>query len=105
MTTKNCPYCSEEILSTAKKCKHCGEWLEESKERKGTVLNEKGSSAARGVTKGLKEKQYDDSIFGCGGFLALIVAFGIGVWTESWIIGLILFIIPMIWLTKSYYKE
>ena len=26
--TKKCPYCSEKILSTAKKCKHCGEWLD-----------------------------------------------------------------------------
>ena len=25
---KQCPYCSEEILATAKKCKHCGEWFE-----------------------------------------------------------------------------
>ena len=24
---KNCPYCGEEILISAKKCKHCGEWL------------------------------------------------------------------------------
>lgn len=28
METKNCPYCGEEILAAAKKCKHCGEWLE-----------------------------------------------------------------------------
>lgn len=28
--TKQCPFCSEDILTTAKKCKHCGEWLEES---------------------------------------------------------------------------
>lgn len=105
MATKNCPYCSEEILSTAKKCKHCGEWLEESKERKGTAWNEKGSSDARSVTKGLKQKELDDNAIGCGGFLASIVAIGIGVWTESWIIGLILFIIAMIWLSKSYYKE
>ena len=27
--TQKCPYCGEEILATAKKCKHCGEWLEE----------------------------------------------------------------------------
>jgi hypothetical protein len=26
--TKQCPYCSEEILHTAKKCKHCGEFLD-----------------------------------------------------------------------------
>lgn len=25
---KQCPFCGEEILSTVKKCKHCGEWLE-----------------------------------------------------------------------------
>ena len=27
--TKPCPYCGEEILAVAKKCKHCGEWLKE----------------------------------------------------------------------------
>lgn len=27
--TMNCPYCGEEILAVAKKCKHCGEWLDE----------------------------------------------------------------------------
>jgi len=29
-TVKACPYCSEEILITARKCKHCGEYLDES---------------------------------------------------------------------------
>ena len=29
MTKKiNCPYCSEQILRTAKKCKHCGEFID-----------------------------------------------------------------------------
>lgn len=33
--TKRCPYCGEEILAVATKCKHCGEWLnkEEQKEK------------------------------------------------------------------------
>lgn len=28
MEIKNCPFCSEEILIEAKKCKHCGEFLD-----------------------------------------------------------------------------
>ena len=31
MTKKKikCPYCSEQILRTAKKCKHCGEFIDQ----------------------------------------------------------------------------
>lgn len=26
--TKRCPYCGGEIMAVAKKCKHCGKWLD-----------------------------------------------------------------------------
>lgn len=29
---KICPYCGEEILAVAKKCRHCGEWLDNQEE-------------------------------------------------------------------------
>ena len=32
---KKCPCCGEEILAVAKKCKYCGEWLDEAKELGG----------------------------------------------------------------------
>jgi uncharacterized membrane protein YvbJ len=111
--TKNCPYCGEQILIVAKKCKHCGEWLEDGKERKGTSWQEKGSSDARSVVKGLKEKERQDIGAGCSGTVVLIIAIFIGTWISStfnsssagWIVGLIVFIIPMILITKQYYKE
>ena len=105
METQNCPYCGEQILITAKKCKHCGEWLEESNKRKGTDWNERGSSDARSVTKGFKQKEFDDNAMGCGTGIILVVAIGIGVYTSSWVIGLILFCLGGWLLTKSYYKE
>lgn len=32
--TKRCPYCGEEIFAVAKKCKHCGEWMEQKEPEK-----------------------------------------------------------------------
>ena len=46
MPTIRCPYCSEKILSTAKKCKHCGEFLDkeqQSKEKADGIVNTLGS--------------------------------------------------------------
>ena len=43
--TQECPYCAEQILAVAVKCKHCGEYLEDdlrdeerSRESAGTLL-------------------------------------------------------------------
>lgn len=34
-----CPFCAGEILSTARKCKHCGEWLSNHREQTATVTS------------------------------------------------------------------
>lgn len=41
MTTESgkCPYCGEDILAAAKKCKHCGEWLAPQKTESETLLS------------------------------------------------------------------
>ena len=53
--TKQCPYCSEEILTTAKKCKHCGEYIDgelrksraESAKQEKIVVEQKSSGAVK----------------------------------------------------------
>lgn len=39
--TKRCPYCGEEILAVAKKCKHCDEWLDKEETKTCSICGEK----------------------------------------------------------------
>ena len=36
---KNCPYCGKEILAVAKKCKHCGQWLDKENSTQTISIN------------------------------------------------------------------
>ena len=36
--TKICPHCGGEILAVAKKCKHCGQWLDENAPKPSLTL-------------------------------------------------------------------
>lgn len=52
--TMECPYCGEEILAVAKKCKHCGEWLKEDKVNNECIDEEEAN---------VDEEDDDDSYF------------------------------------------
>ena len=100
-----CPFCSEQIQASAKKCKHCGEWLDTRARPTGSGAHQRGSSDARAVTKGLKEKELHDSVFNVLAFL-LLVASGATWWlTGSWVYGLVVLVAGMIPVGWWYYKE
>lgn len=102
MTKTKCPFCSEEILADAKKCKHCGEWLEDPSLRFANSHN--SSIDARAVSKGIKEEQYAKSVSGFLGILAMIPAIFVGMFFH-WILGLIVFIVLCVWIGKWRFKE
>ena len=64
--TKQCPYCSEDILVTAVKCKHCGEWL-----NVNTPLAKKKKPQNMKVVKAVKTM----SIIGLVGYFILFLYF------------------------------
>lgn len=79
--TKPCPYCGEEIMMKAVKCKHCGEWLnQEARKKNEPVVKRETRKKPEPVAKEIG--------LGC---LTLVAAYSI----PAIIIGLILhFTIP-----------
>jgi hypothetical protein len=75
---KRCPYCGEEILIAAKKCKHCGEWLNDNVPaariavaRKSVAENNNGQSQTVIVNK--IERRSNG--IGTAGFVLALIAF------------------------------
>jgi len=69
MNNVNCPYCGEEILATAKKCKHCGEWLEKDVneniaiEKSQPSLSSNGEADSRKWRHKLKSHSMENKFF------------------------------------------
>ena len=42
--TKKCPFCGKEILAVAKKCKHCGNWIDGTNQPVSKQSNEKSGT-------------------------------------------------------------
>jgi len=97
-----CPFCAEEILAEAKKCKHCGEWLKSLNIR--TENANKSSVDARAVAKGIKKAESDKTATGCLGIIALAVAVPFALFTH-WIVGLGVFLALAYWIGSKYHKE
>ena len=62
--TKNCPYCGEEIMADARKCKHCGEWLDE-----GFVQEQDSGASKRESETDAKPKQNGSAVVPQSGLL------------------------------------
>ena len=101
--TKICPFCNESILAEAVKCKYCGEWLQPAV-YSGPLWPKKGTSGARAVTKGLKEKELDDSFINIGLVAIFIIAYFLGT-RLHYVVGIVFFIIALAKIITYYFKE
>ena len=84
METKSCPFCGEEIVSAAKKCKHCGEWLNSEKMQGGQQI----------VINQVAPAQKQSNGIGTAGFVVALCA-AVFCWAPGlgwilWALGLIL---------------
>ena len=93
--TKNCPYCGEEILAIAKKCKHCGEWLEERETPESDEENECELDDYETSDEEDSSDEDDNGLFGIKriGITALFLViswifFELGSWNIIWRIPL-----------------
>jgi uncharacterized protein (TIGR02145 family) len=68
--TKPCPYCESKISISAKKCKFCGEWLEENTSHSGTSL----INLETNTREVLKEKYDFQEVIGKGGMATVYKA-------------------------------
>ncbi len=107
---KDCPFCGEQILTSARKCKHCGEWLDhrsEAADRGSSVAIDRAVREIGKLGKGLKGEEAHAKAEAvwlcCCACLGIFVGAAGGTWvgvtfqsaTWGWIVGLTIFVVAV----------
>lgn len=93
---KECPYCGEEILITAKKCKHCGEWLDDNKRLQFNAPNTEKivhvihdtTERQNSIKKAYQEAKQNEEFKNALPVQFLIISIVLGFIYKSWWVGI-----------------